>query len=690
MRPYGGLIGKYRSASSLAANGMWVQNEHAMFKQNGAWPLNLDSDPYFNYTTLLLPGTGTNGANNNTFLDSSTNNFTVTRNGNTTQGTFSPFSQTGWGNYFDGTDSLYGTTAVVPATTAFTLEMFVYITGSGENQFFAQYSSGTSGRFILTFSTPSYTDRFLFNTSAGAAISSTGTYARNAWHHIVIGRDGSNNWAIWVNGTRDGTNSFSISLEQRLPVIGHYTNTGTTGGLNGYISNLRVITSDYYGVGNSTITVPTSPLTAVSGTVLLTCQSNRFVDNKASSPQTLTPQGDTSVVAFSPFAPTQPYSTSAVGGSGYFDGSGDYLSAASNAALDLSGDFTVEGWYYFNSFSGDPGIFNIGSDASGLVIRIVSSKIYAYFTGGGNVFGSSAPTLITGTWYHFAWSRSGSSQKFFINGEQSGTTYSSSSTASSTGGVGIGRSVAGSSFGDFNGYISSVRVVNGTAVYTTTFTPPTAPLTAITNTSLLLNFTNAGIYDATGKNVIETAGDAQVSTAQSKFGGGSKAFDGTGDYLVAPSSLFWTLGSTEDFTIEFWFYTSVTVPISGSTPSTLISNYPDWNTWTNRWAIATNDNKIKWYDHTGNAAIASNNFTYSVWNHVAVVRSSSSIKMYINGTQEGSTQTTNQTYTSTEKLYVSLVPSGAAFNGYIQDIRITKYARYTTNFSPPIRLSSIK
>jgi len=51
--------------------------------------------------------------------------------------------------------------------------------------------------------------------------------------------------------------------------------------------------------------------------------------------------------------------------------------------------------------------------------------------------------------------------------------------------------------------------------------------------------------------------------------------------------------------------------------------------------------------------------------------------MYINGTQEGSTQTTNQTYTSTEKLYVGLVPSGAAFNGYIDDLRITKgYARY--------------
>ncbi len=70
-------------------------------------------DAYFNRVTLLLPGNGTNGAQNNTFLDSSTNNFTITRNGNTTQGTFSPFSQTGWSNYFSGG---YFT---VPASSAF-------------------------------------------------------------------------------------------------------------------------------------------------------------------------------------------------------------------------------------------------------------------------------------------------------------------------------------------------------------------------------------------------------------------------------------------------------------------------------------------------------------------------------------------------------------------------------------------
>ena len=49
----------------------------------------------------------------------------------------------------------------------------------------------------------------------------------------------------------------------------------------------------------------------------------------------------------------------------------------------------------------------------------------------------------------------------------------------------------------FNGYISNVRMVNGTAVYTAPFTPPTAPLTAVTNTTLLLNANNASTVSYT-------------------------------------------------------------------------------------------------------------------------------------------------------------------------------------------------
>jgi len=90
-----------------------------------------EADEDFANTVLLLHGDGTNGAQNNTFLDSSSNNFTITRNGNTTQGTFSPFSKPDgrWGNYFDGTGeylSAASNAAFSIGSSSFSIEAWIY------------------------------------------------------------------------------------------------------------------------------------------------------------------------------------------------------------------------------------------------------------------------------------------------------------------------------------------------------------------------------------------------------------------------------------------------------------------------------------------------------------------------------------------------------------------------------------
>ena len=98
------------------------------------------ADPDFKNVSLLLLGNGTNGAQNNTFVDGSSNAFSVTRYGNTTQGTFSPFGYN-WSNYFDGNGdylSVPDNAAFEIGSGDFTVEAWIYLTG---------YSPGYSGYY---------------------------------------------------------------------------------------------------------------------------------------------------------------------------------------------------------------------------------------------------------------------------------------------------------------------------------------------------------------------------------------------------------------------------------------------------------------------------------------------------------------------------------------------------------------
>ena len=129
----GGIISKTPITPSgpyetSTASGIWTLDQQAYWRKLNQWPIagNPAPDAQFNYVTMLLHGDGTNGAQNNTFLDSSANNFTITRNGNTTQGSFSPYGSN-WSNYFGGSANYLQTassTALQLGTGDFTIEFW--------------------------------------------------------------------------------------------------------------------------------------------------------------------------------------------------------------------------------------------------------------------------------------------------------------------------------------------------------------------------------------------------------------------------------------------------------------------------------------------------------------------------------------------------------------------------------------
>jgi hypothetical protein len=418
-------------------------------------------------------------------------------------------------------------------------------------------------------------------------------------------------------------------------------------------------------------------------------QNNTFLDSSTNN-FTITRNGNTTQGTFSPFPPASgiAYSAAANGGSGSFDGSGDFLTLATNAALDMgTGNFTVEMWVYSTDASVDTQnrrffATDVNGTASIQIGHVTTTTGVAQYCDNGTL-----GTVITGTtnilnqWAHIAVVRSSGTVTLYVNGVSEGTPATDAGNKGSASFT-IGKYPGAS--GHIKGFMGSLRVVKGTAVYTANFTPPTAPLTAISGTSLLLNFTNAGVLDATAKNNLETVGNAQISTAQSKFGGSSIAFDGTGDWLLVPAGQNWEFGSG-DFTVEMWLN-----PSSTTTTDAVISKGNASSTgnevWTLQWGSA---NKLEFYSGGGLASpivTSTTAFSTGAWYHVAVTRASGTTRIFVGGALEASS-VTSYTVSVGGALYVAagwFAPSSRDTSGYIDDLRITKgVARYTANFTAP-------
>jgi len=511
----------------------------------------------FANNVLLIHADGTNNKNNHTFLDSSNNNFTITRNGNATQGSFSPFSQTGWSNFFDGTGdylALSNNAAFGLGTGDYTIEFYMYLTASPTSSSkytlldFRPSGSGSVPHTVYVNNSAGTLYLGFYNGSADTT-SSSQPVTINSWVHCVWARS-SGVIKIFVNGVQAYSGAMTTDyLTTRPLTIG--SGVGGQEYMFGYMSNLRIIKGT--AVYTSTFTPSTTPLTNIANTSLLTLQSNRFIDNSNNN-FAITRNGDVSVQAFAPFAPTAAYSTANVGGSGYFDGTGDYLTAPSNEAFNFgTGDFTVELWYNFSSVASTQTLITVYQNSStgwGIQWNANTNLMYWFF--GDTLLMSYSMVPAVGSWAHIAVTRSGTSLRMFINGTLVVGPTNNSTSLNSSQGLYIGSLLFDTPIQNYNGYLSNIRIVKGTAVYTSAFTPPTAPLTNIANTSFLCNFTNAGIFDQTAKTVLETVGDAKVSTTQYKYGTGSMYFDGTGDRVhTGPSNPLLALG-TGNFTVECW------------------------------------------------------------------------------------------------------------------------------------------
>ena len=628
----------------------------------------------------------------NQIVDDSANRCTFTAAGSITP--FSPFAPNtitpdSYSVYFDGTGDYLNTTTISGEDIAgdFTIECWVFLPNVSGIKPILDARSGNNASAWTFYINGSNIE---FYPGFASALSFAAGLTANTWTHISIVRSGTS-LTCYKNGTSisSQTLSSSMSASGTTYKIGNY---GSAEYFSGYLSNLRFV--------NGTAIVPpaggpTENLTAVTNTVLLTCQSPTIIDNSVNE-FVITVNGNSQPTRFNPFGETVTtgveYSPVLHGGSVYFDGTGDYLTLTTGNDFALgTADFTIECWVYVENLSSERAIFYkyvTWTSNTDISLRINANGSIR-FLAGDNIpvdMTSSAGVIRTYSWNHIAVTRSGNSFRQFVNGIPAGTDTESTSIQNDKTTMHIGSDTNGTS-AIMHGYIHGLRILKGTCLYTAAFVPPMDPATALPGEILLLNGTNAAIQDRTGRNVLQTVGNARVINGVRKFGSGAMSFDGAGYCLLMNGGENFAFG-TGDFTIECWIYFSSTAGVQVIYDQRPISTNGAYPTiyWDGSGIVyyANNSNQI-----TGGALSA------STWYHLAVSRSGTSTKMFINGTQVGSTYTDSTVYLNPTNRpaigFEAFSGSQYYFNGYIDDLRITRgVARYTTNFTPPTATFELK
>ena len=216
------------------------------------------------------------------------------------------------------------------------------------------------------------------------------------------------------------------------------------------------------------------------------------------------------------------------------------------------------------------------------------------------------------------------------------------------------------------------------------YAAPAAPTDPdFSNVSLLLhgdgtNGSTTFIDSSSNSHTVTANGDAKISTTQSKFGGASMYFDGSGDSLSLPLDNSLAFGSGE-FTFEFWVFRNAS-SLSRILDTRALGTNP-----VGQLNIGFGSNGEIQVIESAVTRLSGGSTTTNSWNHYALVRDSSNVVTgYINGVSVDTWSTSlNFTLGSAPRIG-STVNNTSYFDGYIDDLRITKgVARYTSNFTPP-------
>ena len=466
-------------------------------------------------------------------------------------------------------------------------------------------------------------------------------------------------------------NVFTITPSTNSVDSGEFTLTiSATDGTNGAVNTITSMLLQFSVVNSRNTTLL---LTAVGAS------DNSNVTDSSTNNHTVAAYGDAFANTFSPYR--------AGGYSMYFDGSGsDWVKSDTHADFGFgTDDFTIECWYYpVSKLQSYPRIWNFGpfwqnSQSLAFVDRHNDNNTVLTLNSwtAGEILRSTT-TIENSKWYHLTVERSGTTITLYVNGVSEDTYDAGTSEfiTSSPSYVTIGNVSDGSNLYEsaLQGNIKDFRYVKGTAVYGANFTPPTQPLTEVTNTKLL-TAQGLQISDVSANNhSMSKTGDVlflptspyDYSEYNSTSHGGSVYFDGSGDYL----DLDFAAIGTSDYTIECWIY------VTSSSSNELICDFRPTGSdnSTGIWMYLSSSNKL--VVGTGGAVYITGTSAYpdNQWVHVSVQRVGGLLTLYGNGILQGTKSNVSTNLTSTDMRVGTNRSAASVYHGYISDFKLVKSA----------------
>jgi hypothetical protein len=287
-------------------------------------------------------------------------------------------------------------------------------------------------------------------------------------------------------------------------------------------------------------------------------------------------------------------------------------------------------------------------------------------------------------WYHIAWVRTSGNLKCYIDGylrKDYGSSYDDD-LDETTMYIGYDTTTY------FKGWISNVRLVRGSAVYSANFTPPTSNLSIVAGSGIqteILTCQGDSITDASGRSTsITTHGNAAVAYADPFATTSSMYFNGTNAYLKSIMSFeneyqfglpSYGDGHTrwKEWSVEFWVYIE-SDPATPSSDNDFDGIFVVGSSSAVNFGIGIiNTRKIRLMWNTSNATDSNTAVALNTWTHVAVNCKGKHVTMFVGGSLDSTTATMSAISENTNNSYIGYNPDvGKFFDGYLQDLRIRR------------------